>query len=200
MNQQPSTSNAEYAARLKHIQGQWWKKILTNVDPYKRNLTQLNPGFFLDIGCGLGRNLAHMNGKGVGVDHNHACVDFCKLRGFTSFLPEEFLKTSYSTANQFDSILLAHVAEHMTLEAAITLIGRYLIYLKPRGKVILITPQERGQRSDRTHVEFMDFDKLNYIGEHLSLKTVSYYSYPFPRWVGKVFIYNEFIWVGEKTY
>ncbi len=44
-------------------------------------LTRINPGFVLDVGCGLGRNLANIGGYGVGVDHNSESVAVACSRG-----------------------------------------------------------------------------------------------------------------------
>lgn len=57
----------------------------------------------------------------------------------------------------------------------------------------MITPQERGYRSDDTHVEFLDFDALRQIAESLGLRVERSYSFPFPRWAGRLFKYNEFV-------
>ena len=56
----------------------------------------------------------------------------------------------------FDTLLCAHVLEHLDEATGVELIRTYLPYLRPKARVILITPQERGQRSDATHVRFMD--------------------------------------------
>ncbi len=193
-----STNNLEYAKRLENIQEKWWKKAIRFIDPYKRNINNLKPGFCLDIGCGLGRNLNYINGHGVGLDHNENCVEACLSKGFIAYSPSEFKTSKYAEGKQFDSILLSHVAEHMKEEEVVHLISEYLVYLKQNGKVILITPQERGQNSDLTHVAFMDFSTLSQIGEKLLLSPIQAYSHPFPRCFGPFFIYNEFIWVGQK--
>jgi hypothetical protein len=78
------------------------------------------------------------------------------------------------------------------------LIRRYLPLLKPSGKVILITPQERGWRSDPTHVSFVDFTVMKQVFDELGLAMAHQSSYPFPRCFGNLFIYNEFVGVGQK--
>jgi len=151
----------------------------------------MRPGFVLDIGCGIGRNLAHINGNGVGVDHNPTSVAACVSAGLTAFLPDEFSRSEFAADNMFDTVLLAHVIEHMTEAEAAELIGAYRAYLRPGGRVILITPQERGQASDSTHVRFVDHAAVHGLASQLDLAVVSLRSFPLPRAAGRVFTYNE---------
>jgi len=74
----------------------------------------------------------------------------------------------------------------------------YIYLLKPEGKLIIITPQEAGFRSDSTHIEFMDFAKLKNILNQLGLIVLQEYSFPFSRLIGRFFTYNEFVLVGQK--
>src|SRR5688572_17246409 len=152
------TRDSQYAVRLAGLQLVRWKDALGVQAPYRWNLRRLKPGFTLDIGCGLGRNLKHLDGHGVGVDHNAQMVEVARSRGLRAFTPEDFRTTDYCMPGRFDTLLLAHVVEHMTEEEAASLLTTYLPFLKADGQVILIAPQERGYRSDATHVQFMDFE------------------------------------------
>src|SRR5215510_3965509 len=193
-----STKDQEYTTRLVSEQSLWWKRILCVQAPYKWNLRRLKPGVTLDIGCGIGRNLMHLEGNGVGLDHNSRSVEVARARGLKAFTPVEFENTRFNADNTFDSILLAHVAEHMSRREVVDLVVRYLFLLRPHGRVIFITPQEHGYRSDPTHVEFMDFEALAEITKQAGLKPVTWYSFPFPRVFGRLFKYNEFVFVSEK--
>jgi SAM-dependent methyltransferase len=192
------TEDPEYARRLVKIQKAWWKRAFDVQAPYRWNIRRLQPGYTLDIGCGIGRNLLHLKGNGIGIDHNLEAVEIAKSRGLRAFTPQEFSGSGYDVRHGFDSLLLAHVAEHMTKSEIVDLIERYLPLLKPAGKLILITPQEAGYRSDPTHVEFMDFRALRTISGELGLLPVKEYSFPFPRFFGGVFRYNEFVSVSRK--
>lgn len=192
------TKSVQYTERLRSLQGIWWKRLLDVQAPYRWNLRRLNPGFVLDIGCGIGRNLMHLNGRGIGIDHNEESVRFARELGLNAFTPEEFEKTDHFHC-RFDSLLLAHVAEHMTKQEVLQLLERYIHLVKPGGKLIMITPQEAGYKTDHTHVEFMDFDKLRDINKHLGLTILHEFSFPFPRIAGRFFIYNEFVTVSRKT-
>ncbi len=98
----------------------------------------------------------------------------------------------------FDSLLFAHVAEHLSGADCVELLRDYLDYLKPGGRVVVITPQEAGYRSDATHVEFVDFRRAAQLLNSLDLSVERQYSFPFPTWVGKLFRHNEFVTIGRK--
>ncbi len=194
-----NTKDQQYTARLATQGSVWWKKALNVQAVYRWNLRRLNPGFTLDIGCGIGRNLSHLDGHGIGIDHNSASIQIARSRGLQAFTPEEFQATEFNTDATFDSILLSHVAEHMSEIEVVQLLKSYLRMLKPDGRVILITPQEYGYASDQTHVQFMDFEALRSIVIGVGLIPVRQFSFPFPRIFGRLFKYNEFVFVSRKA-
>lgn len=194
----PRTQSDAYAQRLQHLGSKRWKRWLDVQAPYRWNLRRLQLGFTLDVGCGLGRNLAHLGGHGVGIDHNEACVEAVREQGFTAYLPAEFDRSVDARADRFDSLLVAHVLEHLSDEEATDLVGKYLPFVKPSGRVVVITPQEAGQRSDPTHVRFVDFDATRRLMSGFGWRVAVERSYPFPRSVGRVFRYNEFVVVCER--
>jgi len=166
--------------------------------PYRWNIRRLKPGYVLDIGCGIGRNLTHLHGHGVGIDHNEQSVKIAREQGIVAYTPQEFQMSDYRSSRQFDSILFAHVAEHMTVREAVQLLTIYTPCLKIGGKLIVITPQEAGYKSDSTHVEFIDFQKSFTIIRELGFHVIWEYSFPFPRFFGRLFLYNEFVSIGIK--
>ena len=187
-----ATARPEYAARLSGLQGARWKQIVDVQAPYRWFLRRLHLGRTLDIGCGVGRNLANLGGNGVGVDHNADAVATCRGRGFTAYTVDEFTASPDAAPASYDALLFAHVVEHMTRADAVDLVRGYLVYLRRPGRVVLITPQERGYASDATHVEFMDLVTLRGIARECGLTVEKAVSFPFPRFAGKAFTYNEF--------
>jgi SAM-dependent methyltransferase len=194
-----ATHGEDYADRLVRLQTARWKRWLDVQALHRWSLRRLEPGFTLDLGCGIGRNLLHLPGQSVGVDVNEFCVRAARARGLAAFTPEEFRQSAeYCRSGRFDSILLAHVAEHMTEEQVVALLREYEPLLREGGKLLLISPQEAGFRSDATHVEMMDFSRLTRIAERLGCRPERRYSFPLPRWAGRLFTYNEFVVVSRK--
>jgi SAM-dependent methyltransferase len=188
----------EYCERLVRLQHSGWKTHLHVQAPYRWNLRRLEPGFTLEVGCGIGRNLAHLDGNAIGIDTNPYVVAEARRAGFRAFTPEEFAASEWNRPGAFDTLLLAHVAEHMRRDQLLELIREHLPRVRPEGKVILITPQEAGFRTDSTHVEFMDLGVLRAVSRELGLLPLRDYSFPFPRVFGRLFAYNEFVCVSSK--
>ncbi|MFY9611623.1 MAG: methyltransferase domain-containing protein [Blastocatellia bacterium] len=194
-----NTKDPAYSSLLLAEETAWWKRLLDVQRPYRWNLRRLNPCFTLDIGCGIGRNLINLDGNGIGIDHNEHSVAIARYRGLHAYTPAEFRGSSFDLPERFDSILLSHVAEHMSEEEAASLLKGYVYLLRPQGQVILITPQECGQRADPTHVQFMDFERLRHISRESGLVFVREFSFPFPRAFGRLFRYNEFVSISRKA-
>lgn len=189
----------KYAARLQAVQGAWWKRLLDVQRPYRNHLRKLRPGFMLEVGCGVGRNLAHVDGNGIGIEPNKASAEICGARGFTVLSPDEFEQSAYAQGACFDTLLFSHVLEHMRLADTQALVQRYVPRIKPGGRLILVTPQEAGFRSDATHVTFTDLSALREIAHACGLTPQAAYSFPFPRIVGRFFRYNEFVLIAMKN-
>ena len=193
-----ATAGSDYAARLSRLESARWRRLLNVQAPYRWNVRRLALGRVLDIGCGLGRNLAHLDNDSVGVDHNAESIGIARSRGLIAFTPDEFAGSRYAVPGMYDSLLFAHVIEHVSPEYSIGLVREYLPYLKPKGKVCLITPQERGYRSDATHVAFTDFAALERLCGATGLIPDRHFSFPLPRFAGKAFRYNEFVLVSHS--
>lgn len=186
-----------YAARLARLEGARWKRWLDVQAPYRWNLRRLALGRTLEVGCGIGRNLLHLGTAAVGVDPNAAAVETARARGAIAFTPEAF-RASAEAQTRFDSLLFAHVLEHMRRAEAAALVAEWLPWLRAGGRVVLIAPQEAGQRSDPTHVEFLDGAALRALLAGAGCAVERVYSFPFPRAVGRVFPYNESVAVGRR--
>jgi 2-polyprenyl-3-methyl-5-hydroxy-6-metoxy-1,4-benzoquinol methylase len=192
--EQSDTSGSWYTDRLRSRPEAAWKRIVPN--PYRWNLRHLDLGRVLDVGCGVGRCLGFLDGRGVGVDHNPTSVAECRARGFEAFTPEEFAARGFPL---FDTLLLSHVLEHLDAESGEELVRSYLPHVRPGGRVVLITPQEAGQRSDPTHVRFVDAEAARALLTRIGASVSTVRSFPFPRLVGRVFVHNETIASGTLS-
>jgi 2-polyprenyl-3-methyl-5-hydroxy-6-metoxy-1,4-benzoquinol methylase len=166
--------------------------------PYMLHIRSLRLGNILDLGCGIGRNLAHNGGDGVGIDHNATSVSVARARGLTAFTPSDFFVSSHATKS-YDAIVCAHVAEHMTHPEFAAFVRPYLPLLSANGRFVLLTPQQRGYASDPTHVTYIDFAMQRSLLEALGLSIEKQYSFPFPKRFGEVFTHNEFVSVARKV-
>ena len=187
-----------YAERLHRLGHRWWKRLLDVQRPYRWYLRRLNLGFVLDVGCGVGRTLINSGGHGVGVDVNARGVELTRQRGFQAFEPAAFVQSQYAKPATFDTLLLAHVVEHMSFAQAEALLKLYLPYLRPHGRVVLITPQQAGFASDPTHVEYFDFAALHALLHSVQVLPERQDSFPFPQAIGRWFVHNEFVVIGHK--
>jgi len=187
------TAERTYADRLNKLQGKKWKKLLNVQAPYRANLRHYRLGRTLDVGCGNGRNLTALPTGSVGVDHNPHLVQSARELGLQAYTPEQlFDDRTLSAPGSFDAILAAHLIEHLTYDEAKSVLATYLPLVRAGGTVVFITPQERGYASDPTHVAFTDFEALGRLSAALGLTTTRQYSFPLPRFCGKLFVYNEF--------
>ncbi len=107
------TQGQDYADRLAGLETRGIRRFVDVQAPYRWNIRRLGLGFVLDVGCGLGRNLEHLDRNGVGVDHNAHSVEIARSRGCTAFTPDAFLASEYAVPGRFDGLLLAHVVEHL---------------------------------------------------------------------------------------
>ena len=193
------TTDPAYAERLARSVAPrtGWRRLVDPQIPYRWNIRRLQLGRVLDVGCGVGRNLSHLDGNGVGVDHNATSVAIARERGLTAHTADEFTASADATPGSYDTVLFAHVLEHLTVGDARDLVQSYLPYLRPGGCVAVICPQERGQRSDDTHVTFMPATLIGSILTDLGCIVERSSSFPVPTVAGRWFTHNETVVVAR---
>ena len=192
----------EYARRLQQLQQARWKRVLDVQRPYRWNLERLCSGRVLEVGCGIGRNLRNLRKlptAPVGVDTNPESVLVARKEGFQAYTVAEFFTGAVSTPESFDTLLLSHVLEHLTFEECSQLLDSYLPLVAPGGRVVIECPQEAGYPLDPTHIRWVDFAEARRQCDEQGLIVTRQYSYPFPRWAGRAFIYNQFETLAMKT-
>ena len=188
----------DYTARLENLSNARWKQALRVQAPYRWHIRHIVEGVVLDVGCGIGRNLDHLDGRGVGVDTNSYSVEVARLKGFTAYTSDEFPSSPDAKREGYSSLLFAHVLEHMDLGAASDLIANYLSYLRAGGRVIIIVPQEAGFKTDPTHIAPVNLADITHMEAAHGLVRERDYSFPFPRFAGQVFPHNETVAISRK--
>jgi SAM-dependent methyltransferase len=191
-------NDPEYAHRLVGLQDARWKLLLDVQRPYRHNITKHCTGRVLEVGCGTGRNLRNLRGAGIGVDINDQAVAYARSKGYEAFTAAEFPESPFAVEESFDSLLMAHVLEHMADDEGQAVLDSYLPYLRPGGVVMLVCPQEKGYASDATHTRWVAFDEMRIHAVRAGLAVTHAYSFPFPRSAGKLFVYNEFCVIARK--
>lgn len=192
-----STTDEEYAEYLIKSQLKGWKNKLDVQRPYRNNLKKYNLGKTLDIGCGVGRNLSVLAEGSLGIDHNAFMIKYLKTKGLNALTTQEFKKGKIHK-KRFDSILIAHVIEHLANGESKKFIREYSKYLKKGGRILIICPQSKGFSKDSTHRVYQDFDSISKLIESTGFKVISRQSFPFPVFMGGSFGPNEFWVLGKK--
>ena len=191
----------EYARRLQQLQQARWKRVLDVQRPYRWNLERLCSGRVLEVGCGIGRNLRNLrklSTSPVGIDVNPEVVRVAREQGFEAYTLDEFFGSSAAAPESYDTLLMSHVLEHVTFEDGAQLLDFYLPLLAPGGRVVVECPQEAGYPLDPTHIRWVDFDEARRQCEDKGLVVTKQFSYPFPRWAGTAFVYNQFETLAMK--
>lgn len=192
-----STQEKEYANYLIKAQDVGWKNKIDVQRPYRINLQRLSLGRTLDIGCGIGRNLKALPDNSVGIDHNKYMIKHLTEQGYSAYTNGSFKKSKLAKLGSFDSLLFAHIIEHLSLVESEDMIKAYLKYLKTGGRVVVICPQKRGFSKDTTHIKFHNRETISDLLTKLNLEIIKKQSFPFPEVFGSIFAPNEF-WVVAK--
>lgn len=192
------THSQDYAHEMAAVAGKRWKRVLNVQAPYRWNARRITKGRVLEVGCGIGRNLAALDDS-VGVDHNPDSVALARRAGLRAWTTSEWPSCADAVPQSFDTLLVAHVLEHLTVEVGRQLLETYVPFLRPTARLVLICPQEAGFRIDPvTHIRFLTGDDLAGHARRAGFQVRSSGSFPFPRWAGKVFTYNEFVLVADR--
>lgn len=99
-------------------------------------------GAVLDVGCGVGRNIALLKRLGfmqvVGVEKNERLVLENRKQGINCVTPDELEAAGES--HTYDLLLMSHIIEHFDYVSLLQFMNTYLRKLRPGGYLIVVTP------------------------------------------------------------
>jgi SAM-dependent methyltransferase len=129
-------------------------------------------GRLLDVGCGNGENVAYLKDLGwrvTGIETDPIAADLARTK-FGLEVYEGNLEDAKFPDESFDAITLAHVIEH--LPDPIKTLKECFRILKPGGKIVLITPNNRslGQNIFRDDWLYLDPPRHLFIFSPLAIK------------------------------
>lgn len=176
----------------------------------------------LDVGCGRGVCLQLLREAGitpVGVDLSPKAVEQCRALGFNDVFHADALVFLREHPDTYDGIVCSHVIEHLPFFEAKELIRLALAALRPRGRLVIVTPNMSDLRVageifwlDPTHVRPYPLPLLDAMMRAVGLQVIACHqpiSVPnkraIPRWLllclllGPHFGRLNSIIVGERS-
>ena len=112
---------------------------------------------FLDVGCGIGDQVAVMAALGVsarGVELNPIAVGVCRKRGLDVFCGT--LAAAAYADGTFDDLSLSHVLEH--IPEPLPLLKECYRVLKPGGELVIAVPNVRSLIFEKTGRDWVNLD------------------------------------------
>ncbi len=190
---------------------EWYTKRLQDMDSidtlakrlhtamYSRHIRRLATDRVLDVGCGIGMNLRFLSPESVGTDHNKFSVAVANEAGLRAYTPDELHARAEEFNGAFDTMLCAHIMEHLDFETGLDVLEQYLPYLKPKARIVLLTPQDPECKNDPTHVRYVDLPASRELAEKVGFTVERSFGFPLPPSLGKYRTTNEFVVVAGRS-
>lgn len=158
-----------------------WKSYFL---PY---LPRQNDSAILEIGSGVGHNLAALKSLGYtnikGTDYSKECVDICKKNGFDVQLVDERIEKSFYETHKdtFRLIVLYDVLEHYSPSDAAVLLQSVQRMLQKDGTLLISLPNANHPFSntllfaDITHKSLYNTVSLSQLFRNCGLNRISFF-------------------------
>ena len=171
---------------------------------YLRDIRNYCKGKTIDFGCGTGELLARLPAGSAGFEINPVAVEFCKSQGLDVRLydpADDDYRFEMIRKDEFNSFTMNHVLEH--LENSYAIMNKIFESCKRLGikRIVFTVPGQKGFRSDKTHLTFIDRKYL----EDNGLTDHKYYKLNFSKYFpvnwrkfSQYFTHNELRLVFDK--
>jgi len=192
-----------YAARQVRRRNNPLRRLIKGF--YLRNLLREVRGRTVDLGFGAGQLLERLPPGSLGLEVNPHLVEHARKAGLNAVLYDTTAErplVDVVPPDTYQTLVLAHVAEHIEDSAAF--IRRILQSCAALGigRVVFVVPGAKGFRFDSTHRTFVN---RRYLEEH-GLMTFEEYALThfryFPgnvEWIGKYYTFHEFMFVYDNV-
>lgn len=175
------------------------KCIWIGFRPLLRSMIIVPGGTFLDVGCGSGEFMAHVQEFGMqvyGVEPGGFDPSLAKRHNFTIHPGDVF--SAHFADNQFDVISLNHVFEHVPSPKAELMELRRI--LKPGGKIIIAVPNIDSWAFNRFQQYWVNLDTPRHLHNY-SPRTLRQYAEAVGLQLTRLrFISTSFQFIGSWLY
>lgn len=131
--------------------------------PKEREAIKAAKGRVLDIGCGAGRHLLYLQGKGfdvTGIDNSPGAIKVCKLRGLKKALVRPIAEVDKFKPDSFDTILMFgnNFGLFGSFKRAKTILKKFDRITSTDARIIAGTLNPY-KTSDKNHLEYHKLNK-----------------------------------------
>ncbi len=138
----------------------------------KKYVKYFKKGPILDLGCGRGiflKILKEQEIEALGVDNSNEVFNYTRSKDLNIYRDDAFvfLKRAIKERQKYEGIFCSHFIEHLTVDQAQIFLSLCFKVLKPKGRLIIITPNPKDLRVitdifwlDKTHVRPYPLDLL----------------------------------------
>ena len=164
-------------------------------------LKDFKPLDTLEIGCGYGYLTYSLNKRGlnaIGIDLSNSAIEYAKTNFGENYYKMGISDYSRTASKKYDLIIATEVIEH--LKSPLSFLNDCIKLLKPKGKILLTTPNKDFSRKNAiwqtdmppVHTVWLNAESFNLMVSKLGLKLafISFKNY-FPRYENRLVRYLQ---------